>query len=396
MKKTLLSVFFFVIAFSFIATQHSFSNEPIVIDSSNFTFTPNDTMYAKFLTLESLQAIDIKVGADQIFDLSNVQTTADEDTVVDNVNTYQEYFPTATLYWENNYTIFGAYLRTLEFDQIGYYGLKSQGFLTDSLFLPLSQDKTSNLIVPKQVVKYTPELVKVPFPLTYQGQTVPATYQTKRMINATFNYPSLGLVNVPVGHQQTTEFSIIVTGWGTLLLPGYSEPINVLQVATQVVYTDTIFLNGTPAPEILLSQLGLTQGQRTMHNTIRFLRENTYANVFRYTRFVGIDGDTTHSAYYFKSKEITSVKESANNNAFTIYPNPSNGRNLHILNNSNSDIKQVEIYNNLGICVFKKELSGSQNNINISFPTQLAKGIYFYNFIDSKSNIINGKFIVSE
>ncbi len=396
MKKTLLSVFFFVIAFSFVATQHSFSNEPIVIDSSNFTFTPYDTMYAKFLTPESLQEFELETGPDKVFDFSNIQTTSVEDTVLDYENTYQDFFPNATFYWENSYVIFGAYLGTLEFEKIDHYGLKSQGFLADSMFLPLSQDGTNYLSVPRQVVNYTPELVKIPFPLSYQGMPFPATYQTKRMINATFNYPILGLNEAPVGHQQTTDYSILVAGWGTLLLPGYSEPINVLQVVTQVVYTDTIFLNGTPAPDVLLSQLGITQGQRTIHNSMRLYKENTYANVFRFTEFVGLTGDTSYSAYYIKSKEITSVPENINNNALTVYPNPSNGRNLHILNTNNSDIKQVEIYNNLGVCVFKKELTGSQNNINIEFPTQLANGIYFYNFIDSKSNTINGKFIVSE
>lgn len=396
MKTNLLSVFFFVIAFSFVATQHSYSNEPIVLDSTNFTFTPNDTMYAKILTLESIQSIDIDVGPDKVFDLLNVQTTGEEDTVLDNENTYHEYFPNATFYWENSYTIFGAFLGTLEFEKIDYYGLKSQGFITDSLFLPLSQDGTQNLIVPKQVVNYIPELVKMPFPFTYLGHTIPATYQTKRMINATFNYPSLGLNDAPVGHQQTTDLSTVVTGWGTLLLPGYKDPINVLQVAIEIIYTDTIFLNGEPAPDVILSQLGLTQGQRTKHHSIRFYKENTYINVFRFEQFVGITGDTSYFAYYIKSKDITGVQEPFKNNTYRIYPNPSNGKQLYILNNNNSDIKKIEIYNNLGICVYKKELNSSQNNINIEFQTQLAKGIYFYNLIGPNSNIINGKFIVSE
>lgn len=124
MKTNLLSVFFFVIAFSFVSTQHSFSNEPIVLDNTNFTFTINDTMYAKILTLESIQSIDIDVGTDKVFDLYNVQTTDVEDTVLDYENTYKEFFPDATFCWENSYTIFGAYLGTLEFEKIDYYGLK--------------------------------------------------------------------------------------------------------------------------------------------------------------------------------------------------------------------------------------------------------------------------------
>ena len=214
-----------------------------MLDSTNY-YTPKDTMYAKIFTEEAIQNINIEVGPDKVFDFLNIQTTNEEEAVIDYENTYKEYFPNATFYYDNSYTIFGASLNTLEFEQIGSDGLKIQGFLTDSIFLPLSQDSTNYLIVPKQVVNYTPELVKLPFPLTYQEPTAPTTYQTKRMINATFNYPTLGLTNVPVGHQQTTDYSFEVTGWGTLLLPGYDEPINVLQLAVQTICTDTIFLNG--------------------------------------------------------------------------------------------------------------------------------------------------------
>jgi len=78
--------------------------------------------------------------------------------------------------------------------------------------------------------------------------------------------------------------------------------------------------------------------------------------------------------------------------AYTLYPNPSNGRFTIASKTLLKEDEYVEIYNMLGQKIYQRKLNATTTNIDIN-PT--AKGIYLYRILSKKNVLISqGKFVV--
>ena len=79
-------------------------------------------------------------------------------------------------------------------------------------------------------------------------------------------------------------------------------------------------------------------------------------------------------------------------NAFTLYPNPSNGRFTLASKTLLKENEYVEIYNMLGQKIYKCKLNATITDIDIS-PT--AKGIYLYRILSANGMLLSdGKFVI--
>ena len=89
----------------------------------------------------------------------------------------------------------------------------------------------------------------------------------------------------------------------------------------------------------------------------------------------------------------TGINQIIVNNSVTIYPNPNSGKfTIHLLTQSGKPI--VEIYNFLGVQVFKEALNNSEANNNISLTGQ-PSGLYFYRIVNESGDLMgNGKFVI--
>ena len=84
---------------------------------------------------------------------------------------------------------------------------------------------------------------------------------------------------------------------------------------------------------------------------------------------------------------IIGIQENALENAFTVYPNPTNSS-LTITTSVNHS--SIQIVNTLGQVVFTKEKSTSLN------LTLLPSGIYFIQLVDNKGRVIGNEKFVKE
>ena len=75
----------------------------------------------------------------------------------------------------------------------------------------------------------------------------------------------------------------------------------------------------------------------------------------------------------------------------TVYPNPTTGE-LRIINYE-LGIKNVEVYNILGECVFKSEIINTESEINIS---SLSNGIYLLRITDNNNSSVYTQRVIKQ
>ncbi|MFZ4400992.1 MAG: T9SS type A sorting domain-containing protein [Bacteroidales bacterium] len=100
------------------------------------------------------------------------------------------------------------------------------------------------------------------------------------------------------------------------------------------------------------------------------------------------NGTTTDLNLFDCNTGITGISEIIPENTLLVYPNPA--RDFISFETPFSGNSLLYIFNSLGKCEIKKQLSISNNSINIKL---LKQGIYYYQLIDDKAKVINGKFL---
>jgi|GEM_PF-224400 len=93
-------------------------------------------------------------------------------------------------------------------------------------------------------------------------------------IDMTLFSPTFSLNDVPAQQIDSVEVESEVTGWGTLTLPNLTrsgfQDMEALLVRRTRTVSSYFYLNGAPAPQALLDQLGLTQGQEVVTTEFHF------------------------------------------------------------------------------------------------------------------------------
>ncbi len=93
-------------------------------------------------------------------------------------------------------------------------------------------------------------------------------------------------------------------------------------------------------------------------------------------------------------KNLEGINELANRNEMVIYPNPSTGVFNIVTKNGKSGVKNIEVYNILGMQIMNQSLTGNNNLIDLG---KQSGGIYIYRLLAEDGSIIGqGKLIIQK
>ncbi|PHS05404.1 MAG: hypothetical protein COA88_12520 [Kordia sp.] len=108
----------------------------------------------------------------------------------------------------------------------------------------------------------------------------------------------------------------------------------------------------------------------------------------RIRTFSGIQEEMVIDDIRITAASVLGVNENELTSKVSFYPNPLEGdRLLHISNNSQNTITNVEVYDVIG----KKVFTETVNTERIQFPNTIPSGVYFVKITDANSNSITKK-----
>ena len=218
--------------------------------------------------------IDIAPGGNKFWDLENKATIVDlidrqmEPEAKDNAN-----FKDGTFYKTVFLSVLGQNIKANEYYSISDDGLSAKGI---TIVAQSVIGSGITVIVPTQEVLFNPSKPVCYFPLAYDGIThvVP---QYNCTINAKVSGASaLGIPDgTPVSYSITFDDNYKVLSWGGLQLIDNEKPVNALLVQSESKTVGSVFINGTKAPQSVLSPLKIKQDSASVSVSYSF-RNRTY------------------------------------------------------------------------------------------------------------------------
>lgn len=256
--------------------------EPLVISKADYeaNYSPGGETFIFFATEPSSVSIPIS-GEDQIWDFSDLDELA--SGVLGGSDFYvpsNPAFPSAT-YFEKSTGFYGINgVNSNDFNTEIYYELNDNGIFA----LGLSQMEPAildiqaigavlNYDVQNRTYTGFPKRPSVLFPVEY-GDTPINTTGIVDAINFTVDAPAFGLNNTPGQLVYTDDVTQEVIASGTANFKGIGEK-RVLVTKSVTTTIINYFLGGAPAPEALLSMLGVTDGTMFSRTYYRFIAEGT-------------------------------------------------------------------------------------------------------------------------
>jgi hypothetical protein len=188
----------------------------------------------------------------------------------------------------------GAVIQTLNITS--YYEISSSGWFQLGQRLPATSftiPGTGTMDIPAQDDAFTPKLpVTPPFPF-YLNDSV--SFNSVITQNAIINVPPL-LNNTPSGIKNTYAGKIKAIATGKVSLPGFSTALDAIVTRREQNITTNYLLNGVPAPAMLLSQIGVVDGQVTSLTYYDFYHQGNLG----YLGYITVQGGSIINAYLRK------------------------------------------------------------------------------------------------
>lgn len=254
--------------------------EPLVITKADYeiNYRPGGETQTFFATSTSNVTIPAP-GEDQVWDFSELDELASavfggSDFIVPS----NEAFPSATYAEQITgfYAISGV--ESIDYEGNSFFELNENGIF--GLGLSQNQSVSLNVEAIGAVLNYeaqtrpytgTPKLPSVLFPIEF-GDAAVTTTGVIDTSTFTVNAPAFGLNDTPGQTTTTSDITQEVIANGTANFKG----IGIKRVlVTKSLSTTTVnyFLGGAPAPEALLTTLGVTDGSSSTRTTFRFIAE---------------------------------------------------------------------------------------------------------------------------
>ena len=245
----------------------------------------------------------------------------------------------------------------------------------------LTGGSTDTISIAPQNITYSQGVRKViVFPATYHS-TWTSSYD--RSMNFTLSDSAVGLSNIPcVRKTFTTEIDSVV-GWGKMkvktLAATMSGYMNVLQVKSWIISSDTFFINGVYAPDSDLAPFNLRQATPDTMQRVYYYRVGEVSpllDVEYYGNFDTLYYGTVHVQRLAQGVNVSQVNKA---DGINVYPNPVAGHRVSIDMPAASDGKWTyDIINMNGQKVASSSLSvtNGQTHLDIQLPA-LSSGIYY-------------------
>lgn len=204
-----------------------------------------------------------------------------------------------------------------------------------------------------------------------------------------------GIQNIPYRLVSNCVDNSIVRGTGKLKYldgMGNSQEEDAILIQRTVTYFDSLYQGIGPASGVVLTALGITQGQRRQDITHSFwLTKSQREQMIMRT-------DTANTAVIFDTKHfrnvVTAVDLRNKFGTFSIYPNPANELISLDTKNLNTNIDAVKIYDINGKELINESnlLSNSINSIDVA---QLSVGNYLCVAYSKGQIVASEKFIIA-
>jgi len=235
---------------------------------------------------------------------------------------------------------------------------------------------TDSFIIPAQAMLFTAPRAKIEFPATYNTSWSSA-YQSDLDFQLTYLMEGDTLAPGIVRSYTTEKDS--VTGWGKMSIKDASGSpsafLNVLQVQTMIIHTDSFFLKGIPISGPLLILLNVTQGQQDT------IYEQNYYRPGEVTALAQVEfRDAAYTQPYkattlVQQLQDVSVPGVAGKTDIAIYPNPVTEGVVYIKLPS-SGAWDYELVGEDGRKVLAGSLSAQDNLAKIVIPATVIPGVY--------------------
>jgi hypothetical protein len=216
--------------------------------------------------------------------------------------------------------------------------------------------------------------------------------------NFTLKVTAFGLNNTPARHAYTTVRKDTIVGWGKMSVytpNGPSISYDVLMNRSTQYSIDSFYLNGAPAPAVLLDAFSVSQGQISgLSHAYNFYRAGTFNYLIRF--FYGSDATFTNLSNAFVTiDDLTTATSSTQefgkeSYATVLFPNPSNGQEINLLLLG----KEINQVNYQITDITGRTIQSAVNNIldnnslKISLEHNITPGIYMLQVRDDKNNLI--------
>jgi hypothetical protein len=258
---------------------------------------------------------------------------------------------------------------------------------------------SDSLVFPaQQYILSTPRIL-MHFPMTANSSW---HSNSQRVTNFTLTVGALGLNKIPGQQKYTLVRNDSIVGWGKLSVytpNGPSIRYDVLMDRIEQYAVDSFFIAGGPAPTVLLTSFGITQGQISgLQYAYNFYRKGSYAYLMR--MFYGTDKtySTISQAFVSTDDVLTGVNNTgANTYSSLIFPNPSNGHEINVqLNGKVVKSATYSLYDLTGRTV-QHGTPAMQGNgfMQIKLQSTLSNGNYLLRLFDeSQHEIISEKITV--
>lgn len=253
---------------------------PLVItkEDYNTNYSVGGTKFAFFNAENTAVSIPVP-GENQTWDFSTLTEIFSVENGGENFLTPSNAaFPSATYSYtsQSSYNVSGFASDTYDityFAEISDSGAYNLGFSQDepATLYVASLDATFNYGLQNRNYTGTTKYASVIFPAKMGNAPVTVNDITDTS-SFTVTAAAFGLSNVPGQTSFTTDLTLEIIASGTANLKGIGNK-RVLVAKTSYTQTTNYFLGGAPAPEALLTNLGVTDGASTTGTTYRFIAE---------------------------------------------------------------------------------------------------------------------------
>lgn len=332
--------------------------------------TPGD-----FLSWNSVSTASIAIpasGENQHWDYSQLESTGSFGSTF--TTPQNGAFPTATIASRLAFIFSGYRIEGKRFEEISSQGHFSLGQSVEETTIIIDEGLIQgSLVVPAQNIPS--KQTEIQFPATY-GSTW-STPDTRVVANARLTVLFYNNTPAQLVQHHITHDTII--GWGRITVPGNSSH-DVLLHKQIVVQIDSFYINGQPASDLLLTPLGMKQGDTLYQEYYSFHAAKVKGEVLQ----LGIltrQGQTSTFAYY-NSNLPTSVKEQEYNAvAVQLYPTPiANNTTTVEFDKTSNDTWTMVLHNALGQIVQRIDIHEPMGHIRrtLALLPTLPNGTYFY------------------
>ena len=186
-----------------------------------------------------------------------------------------------------------------------------------------------------------------------------------------------------------------VSAWGTISIPGPSGPLSfeALLVEQVLFQQDSLFLEGLPANDTLLTLFNFVQGRTNLSRVYTWRsKENEVLFVLGTSFF----GNHLYHAYLSDPALINAVPEPMLKEELLVYPNPVSGESFTIEGKCLAEESlQIRLWNSLGQLYITKNLAPGLSQ-TISLPQNRMPGLYWLEVISEDGRKRSRKALVVE